>query len=125
MRICVPVEEDKGLDSRVCEHFGSAPAFLLVDTRTKRFDAIVNAQSEHAHGGCAPLGALLTERVDAFVVKGIGRGALQRVLGAGVAAFQTSSITVNDVVAEAEAGALAAVEATCGCGQHGHGDHHH
>jgi predicted Fe-Mo cluster-binding NifX family protein len=125
MRICVPIDEDKGLDSRVCDHFGSAPAFLLVDTETKRFDAIVNAHSEHAHGGCAPIGALLGRGVDAFVVRGIGRGALERVLRAGVAAFRTGAASVRDVVAEWEAGVLAAADSTCGCGDHGPGHHHH
>ena len=31
MKICFPVAENKGLESPVYNHFGSAPMFLLVD----------------------------------------------------------------------------------------------
>jgi predicted Fe-Mo cluster-binding NifX family protein len=32
MNICIPTTDDEGLESKVCAHFGSAPAFLVVDT---------------------------------------------------------------------------------------------
>jgi len=35
MKLCIPISEDRGLDSPICGHFGSAPAFLLVDTETR------------------------------------------------------------------------------------------
>ncbi len=35
MNICIPVNEDKGLQSPVCAHFGSAPAFMIVDTESR------------------------------------------------------------------------------------------
>ena len=42
MNICIPVEADEGLDSLVCGHFGSAPAFMVVDTDTENCRAITN-----------------------------------------------------------------------------------
>ena len=35
MNLCIPVESDEGLNSRVCAHFGSAPAFLIVELETE------------------------------------------------------------------------------------------
>ena len=31
MNVCIPINEDQGMKSEVCAHFGSAPAFLIVD----------------------------------------------------------------------------------------------
>ncbi len=31
MRIAIPVEENRGIDSPVCEHFGRAPYFAVVE----------------------------------------------------------------------------------------------
>ncbi|MBO3754306.1 MAG: hypothetical protein FGF53_05460 [Candidatus Brockarchaeota archaeon] len=31
MRIVIPVEDDRGLDSRLSEHFGRAPLFLMIE----------------------------------------------------------------------------------------------
>ncbi len=33
MRIAFPVHDHRGLDDEIFEHFGHAPAFLLVDVR--------------------------------------------------------------------------------------------
>jgi len=32
MKVCFPVQKDNGIDSTVYGHFGSAPAFVIVDT---------------------------------------------------------------------------------------------
>ena len=42
MKICFPVEIDKGLDSIVCEHFGHVPAYVLVDTDTLDVSTVDN-----------------------------------------------------------------------------------
>jgi predicted Fe-Mo cluster-binding NifX family protein len=41
MKICFPVESDKGLDSEVFGHFGSAPTFVVFDTEAKSIDTIL------------------------------------------------------------------------------------
>ena len=45
MQICIPVVEDKGLQSRVSAHFGSAPAFMIVDTESGACRAIANTDA--------------------------------------------------------------------------------
>ena len=52
MRIAVPIKEDRGLESTVHGHFGSAPIFARVDSETMEFKAFQNRNLEHAHGMC-------------------------------------------------------------------------
>ena len=35
MKVCFPVQKDEGIESQVYNHFGSAPVFIVVDTRGK------------------------------------------------------------------------------------------
>jgi len=45
MKICFPVEENKGLESAVYGHFGSAPGFVTFDTETEEAGFINNRDS--------------------------------------------------------------------------------
>jgi len=36
MRVCFAIREDKGMESQVYNHFGSAPAFVIVDTELNK-----------------------------------------------------------------------------------------
>ena len=35
MKVGFAVQSDQGIESKVYDHFGSAPAFIIVDTETK------------------------------------------------------------------------------------------
>jgi hypothetical protein len=78
MRICIPITSDEGIESAVCEHFGSAPMFMVVDTQTGACRALTNHNAHRGHGMCHPLEALAAEAIDGFVVGGIGQNALAR-----------------------------------------------
>ncbi len=121
MNICIPVEVDLGLDSAVCAHFGSAPAFMIVDTRTDRCRAIPNRNQHHAHGMCMPLAALEGERVDGAVVSGIGLGALQKLNAANIVVYVSDHATVAETVAAWKAGTLRLMQPSMACGRHGDG----
>ena len=58
MKLCIPVDEDLGLESPVCAHFGSAPYFMIVEVESRTHRAIPNRNTHHQHGACAPLAAL-------------------------------------------------------------------
>jgi predicted Fe-Mo cluster-binding NifX family protein len=124
MRICVPIAEDRGLESRACEHFGSAPAFLIVDTDSGICRTVVNANQHHEHGGCAPLASLRGEHIDAFVVGGIGAGALGKLMAAGIAVHAAGQGTVREMVDALLAGTLPLMRPDLACAHHGHGGHH-
>jgi predicted Fe-Mo cluster-binding NifX family protein len=98
MKICFPVQDDKGLDSSVYNHFGSAPAFVVVDTEGQLVSSIVNRDQHHVHGACNPLKALDDQKVDAVVVGGIGAGALSRLNQSGIAVHRSQAATVRENV---------------------------
>ncbi|MFH2002277.1 MAG: NifB/NifX family molybdenum-iron cluster-binding protein [Planctomycetota bacterium] len=127
MKICIPVEEDQGMDSRVCAHFGSAPLFMIIDSDTKACEAISNSNMHHQHGMCSPLAALAGHQIDGLVVGGIGMGALVKLQAAGIQAFLAESPTVKETIDAYLAGNLKPVTAQTACGQHGqgHGPGHH
>lgn len=95
MRICFPVETLQGLDSKVYEHFGSAPGFVIVDTDVNTVEEIDNGDMHHAHGMCQPLKALGGRPVDAIAVSGIGRGALTKLHALGIRVFRASVDSVG------------------------------
>lgn len=124
MKICIPVDEDRGLDSPVCAHFGSAPLFMIVDTESGACRAIPNANEHHSHGMCTPLAALRGVSVDGIAVGGIGAGALGKLLAAGVRVFFSEQPTVEETVTAYKNGTLRPVTPEIACGQHrAHGCH--
>jgi len=123
MKLCIPVNEDQGADSTVCEHFGSAPLFMLVDTDTMDIKTVVNSNQHHSHGMCQPLKALDGEKFDGIVVGGIGSGALMKLEAANIKVFRTSRKAVRDTVEAFKRNELQLVTPTMACG-HNHGDSH-
>ena len=124
MHICFPINEDQGMDSTLCPHFGSAPQFLIVDTDTGATRALPNMTHQHGHGSCRPLDSFAGERLDGIVVSGIGRGALERLQAAGVEVYLAEHETVASAVAAFKAGGLRSVSAQDTCAHHGHGHGH-
>ena len=121
MRVCFSVLENRGLESRVFDHFGSAPGFVVVDLSTSEVTAISNSDRVHQHGACNPLAGLAGHRVDAIVVGGIGGGALRKLNAAGMRVFQAREGTVAENVAFFRANGLPEFMPGHTCGGHGHG----
>ncbi|MCK5580111.1 MAG: NifB/NifX family molybdenum-iron cluster-binding protein [Candidatus Omnitrophica bacterium] len=124
MRICFPVESDKGLDSEVFGHFGSAPIFIVFDTKTKSIDTINNQDSSHTHGMCSPLKGLEGKMVDAIVVGGIGAGAINKLNGMGIKVYRASQGSVQDNVGLFENNTLSEITVDLACGGHAGGCGH-
>jgi len=125
MNICFPVIEDKGLESPVSAHFGSAPLFLILDTDTGNTRPIPNRNAHHSHGMCQPLASLAGEHIDGMVVGGIGMGALMRLQAANVQVFLAEHATVQDAMTAFRAGHLREVTPATACGGHESGHHGH
>jgi predicted Fe-Mo cluster-binding NifX family protein len=122
MQICIPVLDDRGLDSRVSAHFGSAPAFLIVDSESGQCRAIANNNQHHQHGMCQPLAAIAGEAIDSIVVGGIGMGALMKLQAAHIAVYHAQGETAGETLQAARAGTLRLVSPATACGHHG--EHH-
>lgn len=96
MKVCIPVQENKGLDSIVYGHFGSAPYFLVCDVDKGEVSKVINnGDLHHEHGMCQPLKALGGEEVDAILVGGIGAGALTKLNARGIRVLRAESGTVS------------------------------
>jgi len=124
MKLCFPVEEDKGLESAVYGHFGSAPVFVIVDSETQAVEVINNQDLGHQHGMCNPLGALDNKEVDAIVVGGIGGGAIRKLNSAGIAVFRAMKGTVQDNMQVYLQNELPELSAADACGGHAGGCNH-
>ncbi len=96
MKLCFPVDRISDLDSEVYGHFGSAPAFVIVDLDTMAVKVAHNGDRIHAHGMCNPAGALQGQEVDAVIVGGIGGGALMKLNMAGISVYKAMARTVRE-----------------------------
>jgi predicted Fe-Mo cluster-binding NifX family protein len=121
MKVCFPVRENRGLESPVFNHFGSAPLFLLVDTESNEVAELINRDLHHAHGSCSPLKALDGHHVDAVIVGGIGGGALAGLNRAGIQVFRSTEPTVESNLARLRDASLAQWMPGQTCGGHGKG----
>jgi predicted Fe-Mo cluster-binding NifX family protein len=121
MKIAFPTQDDRGMESPVYGHFGSAPYFIIVDDETGNIEAVSNRDMDHIHGQCQPMKALGRNKVDAVVVGGIGAGALNGLLSAGIKPFRAIEGTVADNLKLVKAGALPQFTFSQTCAGHGAG----
>ncbi len=101
MKICVPIVEDKGLESPVSEHFGRAPMHLLVESETMQWTELPKTATcgeDETHGQCLPVSKLLQHGVEVVICKGIGRGAVSKLLSNDIAVYQTEAVTIVKAV---------------------------
>ncbi len=96
MKVGFAVQSEEGLESRVYNHFGSAPMFVVVETGTQKVQTIHNQDLNHSHGACSPMKALGGQQIDALVVGGIGGGALMRLNAMGVRVYAAEAQTIRD-----------------------------
>lgn len=120
MKLCFPVQNNKGINSKVYNHFGSAPMFIVVDTDTDSVSVINNKDQHHAHGACNPIKAIDGQSIDAIIVGGIGAGALNRLNQAGIRVYQAQAPTVRDNVEMFKSMSLPEFTYQHSCG-HSHG----
>jgi predicted Fe-Mo cluster-binding NifX family protein len=125
MRICIPIADDGGLDSRLHDHFGSAPFFALADTDSGAVEVVRNTGNHGGHGRCRPIAQVDVDRTDAVVCQGMGKRALASVREEGLEVWITSAHTVRNAIAEAYAGKLERLSAHTACGGHATRAHGH
>jgi predicted Fe-Mo cluster-binding NifX family protein len=118
MKICIPVETNKGLDSHLDSHFGSSAFFLLYNTQTCDIEIISNHNSKHEHGMCNPLEVLASHDVQIVICRGMGARAVQRLQEAKVDTFCTDAQTVRDALIQYENRQLKEINAENACKNH-------
>lgn len=121
MRICIPIEADKGAQSEVSLSFFAAPTLMIVDPRTNDMQVLDNGEVE-PKSPADELAALLKEQgVTRVVVGGIDLVSLHELQAVGIEVFSSSEDTVAGVVAAFDDGTLAPVELEGRCANHGSG----
>ena len=96
MKVGFAVQTNEGVESKVYDHFGSAPAFIIVDTAGGEVLTVNNRDLHHAHGACNPIMALDGKTVDAMIVGGIGAGALTKLKALGIRVYGAGGSTVKE-----------------------------
>ena len=124
MKIGFAVQVNNGLESAVYNHFGSAPAFIIVDTENNGINAINNSNVHHEHGSCNPVMVLENSSIDVMVVGGIGPGALMKLNAMKIRVFRSSAPTISENIALLEENKLEEFSIDASCQQHrGHCGH--
>ena len=121
MIVAAPVEVFKGFDSELYGHFGSAPAFALVDTEAGSVVCLENADQNHTPGTCHAMRSLAGQHVDAVLVGGIGQGALLGLQAAGIRVWSTSTGTLRDALVQWQDHLLHETTLESACEGHGEG----
>jgi predicted Fe-Mo cluster-binding NifX family protein len=127
MKVGFAVQGNEGVESKVYDHFGSAPAFIIVDTEDKEVVTVNNKDLHHVHGACNPIMALDGKSVDAMVVGGIGAGAISGLNAQGIKVYQSIAETIRqnlDLLKDGKLPLLSLQTACKGhqsaeCGHHG------
>jgi predicted Fe-Mo cluster-binding NifX family protein len=121
-RIAIPVEDERGLEAHVAEHFGRAPFFAVVDLdeNGEIVSTKIEANKGEHHGGTGhPHENLLALKPDVIIACGMGPGGLASFQSAGVTVLKAYANTVKDIVTSYKQGTLETLAAGC---EHAH--HH-
>jgi predicted Fe-Mo cluster-binding NifX family protein len=121
MKLCIPIEEDKGFESIPYGHFGSAAMFMVFDTESNETKIIDNRDQHHAHGACHPLKNLDGENIDAVLVGGIGSKAISRLNEIGIKVYRSTYGTIKENINHYRNKGLTELTPANACRHHGHG----
>jgi predicted Fe-Mo cluster-binding NifX family protein len=118
MKVGFPVERAEGMESKVYGHFGSAPAFVVVDTEKNEALSIQNQDLHHIHGACNPIHALDGHQIDFLVVGGIGGGALAKLNALGIKVYGAGAERIKENLQLIKKNGLQELSMDHSCGAH-------
>jgi predicted Fe-Mo cluster-binding NifX family protein len=71
MKLLIAIDENRGENSKLSEHFGHCPYFAIYDTDSKRL-VIVKNELEHANPNLSPVDQIMKFKPDVVFTLGIG-----------------------------------------------------
>ena len=101
MRILIPIEENKGEESKLAWHFGRAPFFAIFDTERNELKIIEN-KSEFFGGMGKTAEVVLKYKPDVVFVKGIGPRAIDLLKSQGIKIVTGNYSSVKEVLTNRE-----------------------
>ena len=124
MNVCIPTNQNLGLESQPFGHFGSARFFVLHDTESETTSLITNDDQNHIHGACQPTEVLIERKVGAVIVGRIGKRAIMLLNSMGIRVYRSENGSIRENVRLLESDKLIELTPETGCVQHGHGCEH-
>jgi predicted Fe-Mo cluster-binding NifX family protein len=125
MKICIPTEDDHGLEAVLAGHYGRAPYFTLIDTDTQDVKSVPNPgchRSDDHDRNCHHIDILQAHQVGAVVGGHIGHRAATGLRAAGIEVWSSPSSHARDALRAYQEGTLEPAPVGGGCegGRHGH-----
>jgi predicted Fe-Mo cluster-binding NifX family protein len=119
MKICVPTNGQGGYDDVVCEHFGRAPTFTVVDTDGNTVKVVGNT-SEHMGGSGKPPEQIAMTGAQVLVCSGLGPRAIGMLESIGIEVYVGAQGTVRQAIEMWRSGQLQRASDRNACKDHRH-----
>jgi predicted Fe-Mo cluster-binding NifX family protein len=106
MKICVSAASGS-LDANIDSRFGRCAYFVIVDSDTMEFEALLNDSLNAAHGaGIQAAQTVVNKGVDVVITGNVGPNAFNVLSTTGVKVVTGASGTIRDAVLEYQSGKL-------------------
>ena len=102
MKLLIAVDEDKGENSKLSEHFGHCPYFVIYETNTKEITIMKN-KLEHSNPNVSPVDQIMNFNPDIVFTLGIGQRAIKLFNEKGVKLRTGKYETVKEVIENIDA----------------------
>lgn len=119
LRVCIPTLSWNGLDDYVCEHFGRAPTFTIVDLVTNKVEVIPNT-SEHMGGSGLPPEMMRNRNVNVVICSNLGPRAIHMLEKFGIEVYVGAFGTVREAIQAWQSGKLQQATNETACRTHKH-----
>lgn len=112
MKICIPVMEERGMDSKVSEHFGKTPLFAFYDDEVNELE-IIKIEGRHSGGRLTPAEILVNSDADLLICANMGSKAINLLRTHGVAVLMGARGTVAETLKMLKMGELTGAADPC------------
>ena len=101
MKILVAINEDKGVESKLSEHFGHCPFFAMFDSETKSLEIFKN-NLNHSDSNKSPVDQIMVHNPDIVFTLGIGKRAIDLFKEKGVKLATEKFTILKEVIDNVE-----------------------
>ncbi len=119
MKICIPTMGEGGMQEAVCQHFGRAPAFTMIDLDNGEIKVLPN-EGQHMGGMGLPTETIFAAGVQVMIVGGLGPKAVAMFNQEGVDVFVGATGTVKDAIDDWRSEMLSRASLDNACKDHKH-----